>query len=119
MPDWVKNSFKLGIIIAVLNILGFFGALWCSHELQNDITLPPYIKNTGIPFAFITGFLIYGASKRKSSLILLWIIIAIIKSVADIIQGVPSIGTHFRFQFLTFLIVLPKKFNYTILTQMV
>ena len=27
------------------------------------------------------------------------------------IQGVPSIGTHFRFQFLTFLIVLSKKCN--------
>ena len=27
------------------------------------------------------------------------------------IQGVPSIGTHFRFQFLTFLIVLSKKYT--------
>ena len=27
------------------------------------------------------------------------------------IQGVPSISTHFQFQFLTFLIVLPKKYN--------
>ena len=34
------------------------------------------------------------------------------------VQGVPSIGTHFRFQFLTFLIVLSKKSNYAILTQM-
>ena len=91
MPDWVKNSFKLGIIIAVLNILGFFGALWCSQELRNDVAVPPYlqyIEYTGIPFAFITGFLIYGASKRQSSLILLWMIIAIIKSIADIIFGI-------------------------------
>ena len=35
------------------------------------------------------------------------------------VQGVPSIGTHFRFQFLTFLIVLSKKSDYAILTQMV
>ena len=35
------------------------------------------------------------------------------------IQGVPSIGTHFRFQFLTFLMVLSKKSNSAILTQMV
>ena len=27
------------------------------------------------------------------------------------IQGVPSIGTHFRFQFLNFLIVLSQKSN--------
>ena len=91
MPDWVKNSFKLGIVIAVLNFLGFFGALWCSGELRNYNALPPYlqyIEYTGIPFAFITGFLIYGATKRKSSLILLWMIIAIIKSIADIIFGI-------------------------------
>ena len=91
MPDWVKNSFTFGIVIAVLNFLGFFGALWCSHELRNDIILPPYlqyIEYTGIPFAFITGFLIYGASQRQSSLILVWIIIAIIKSVADIRFGI-------------------------------
>ena len=91
MPDWVKNSFNLGIVIAVLNILGFFGALWCSQELRNDVAVPPYlqyIEYTGIPFAFITGFLIYGASKRQSSLILLWMIIAIIKSIADIIFGI-------------------------------
>ena len=36
-----------------------------------------------------------------------------------LLQGVPSIGTHFRFQFLTFLIVISKKSNYAILTQMV
>ena len=36
-----------------------------------------------------------------------------------LIQGVPSIGTHFQFQFLTFLIVLSKKCNSAILTQMV
>ena len=91
MPEWVKNSFNLGIIIAVFNILGFFGALWCSQELRNDIAVPPYlqyIEYTGIPFAFITGFLIYGASKRQSSLILFWMIIAIIKSITDIIFGI-------------------------------
>ena len=32
------------------------------------------------------------------------------------IQGVPSIGTHFRFQFLTFLIVVSKRCNSAILT---
>ena len=35
------------------------------------------------------------------------------------IQGVPSIGTHFRFQFLTFLMVLWKKANSAILTRLV
>ena len=35
------------------------------------------------------------------------------------IQGVPSIGTHFRFKFLTFLMALSKKPNSAILTQMV
>ena len=91
MPDWAKNSFKLGIVIAVLNILGFFGALWCSGELRNDVTSPPYLQYigyTGIPFALITGFLIFGASERKSSHILFWMIIAIIKSIADIIFGI-------------------------------
>ena len=34
------------------------------------------------------------------------------------IQGVPSIGTHFRFKFLTFLMVLSKKANYAILTHL-
>ena len=31
--------------------------------------------------------------------------------MAMFVQGVPSIGTHFRFQFLTFRIVLSKKYN--------
>ena len=35
------------------------------------------------------------------------------------LQGVPSIGTHFWFQFLTFVMVLSKKAIYAILTQMV
>ena len=35
------------------------------------------------------------------------------------LQGVPSIGTHFRFKFLTFLMVLSKKANYAILTHLV
>ena len=35
------------------------------------------------------------------------------------IQGVPAISTHFWFQFLTFLMVLSKKSNSAILTQMV
>ena len=88
MPDWVKNSFKLGIIIAVLNILGFFGALWCSQELRNDIAVPPYlqyIEYTGIPGAFIAGLLIYGACQRQSSFILVWIIITAIKCFFDIV----------------------------------
>jgi hypothetical protein len=39
--------------------------------------------------------------------------------VEQLIQGVPSIGTHFRFQSLTFLMVLSKKSNSAISTQMV
>ena len=35
------------------------------------------------------------------------------------VQGVPPISTHFWFQFLTFLMVLSKKSNLAILTQMV
>ena len=35
------------------------------------------------------------------------------------LQGVPSIGTHFQFQFLTFLMVLWKKANSAILTRLV
>ena len=35
------------------------------------------------------------------------------------IQGVPPISTHFRFQFLTFLMVVSKKANYAILTHLV
>ena len=50
---------------------------------------------------------------------LLFFFVQKVSSLKFDIQGVPSIGTHFRFQFLTFLIVLSKKSNYAILTQMV
>ena len=98
MPCSVKNSFKLGIIVAVLNVLGFFGALWCSQELRNYIKLPylQYIEYTGIPGAFIACLLTYGASQRQSFLILVWMIIAIIKSVADIIFGIWFVTGMFK-----------------------
>ena len=44
-----------------------------------------YIQYTGFLGAFIAGFLINGACKRQSSLLLVWIIFANIKGFFDII----------------------------------
>ena len=42
-----------------------------------------------------------------------------ITAIYKLVQGVPAISTHFRSQFLTFLIVLSKNTRFAILTQMV
>ena len=51
MPDWVKRTFVLGIVIAVLHTIGFFGALLCSQELLPyfHVLQLQYIQYTAIP----------------------------------------------------------------------
>ena len=51
MPDCVKRTFVLGIVIAVLHTFGFFGALLCSQELLPyfHVLQLQYIQYTAIP----------------------------------------------------------------------
>ena len=108
MPSWVKNSYNFGIVIAIINFNLILMALSCSKELR-DARLPylQYIEYTGIPSAFITGLLIFGAHQRQSSLILVWMIIGTIKSFADIIFGIwfatAVVKLHQPFPFVLFL----------------
>ena len=62
----------------------------CSQELPSHLSLPylQYIEYSGIPGAFIAGLLIYGATQRQSSLVLVWMIIATIKCFFDIMFGI-------------------------------
>ena len=58
-------------------------------------------------------------SKAVNQNMLLYRVTHMYCSKYSLIQGVPAISTHFWFQFLTFLMVLSKKSNSAILTQMV
>ena len=87
------------------HIVASSNAIWSLHVLLKETCLNPWFYGTFNPFTQIRAandnFHISCAFHSED------------------IQGVPSIGTHFRFQFLTFLMVLWKKSNSAILTQMV
>ena len=86
----------------MLGISGMKNYLHLQLQLKNQ----SYVPMAPVPdFSCCVGFINLEIGKRRN--------------LGILIQGVPSIGTHFRFQFLTFLIVLSKKCNFAILTQMV
>ena len=74
----------LGRIIAALNCLAFFGAVFCQSRLPYLL----YVEYSGLPSAFIAGFLIYGAFNNQCFPILVWMIIVSIKSFVDILFGI-------------------------------
>ena len=74
----VKASFILGIVFVVLSLLGCLGG-----DLQSIIG--------GIVGALINGILVFGAHKRNSTAILVWIILAIIQCIVFVIFGILAI----------------------------
>jgi len=64
----VKAAFVLGIIFCVLSILGCFNG-----GVQAIVT--------GIVMALVNGILVFGAHKRHSTAILVWMILATIECI--------------------------------------
>ena len=74
----VKAAFILGIVFVTLSILGCL-----QGDLQSIIA--------GIVGALINGILVFGAHKRNSTAILVWIILAIIQCIVFVIFGILAI----------------------------
>ena len=74
----VKAAYILGIIFVILSLLGCLGG-----DLQSIIG--------GIVSAVINGILVFGAHKRNSTAILVWIILAIIQCIVFLIFGILAI----------------------------
>ena len=75
----VQAAKVLGILLVVLNLLYCLGTDEYGHRTTNVVY--------GILGALISGILVFGAIKRNSKAILVWIILAIIECIALAVEA--------------------------------